>query len=67
MHERGLLRDDFVEIFRVQRINEMNFSAQEAQDFDVAILLDIEADRINVGQLMSGGVVLPVVRVALEV
>ena len=49
---RGHLFGDAIEVFRVNLVDEMNFSAQKAGEFDLAIGLNVDPDRIEVRQLL---------------
>ena len=62
----GALRCQFVVVLRVQRVDEIDLSSHQAKQLDIAILLDVETDGIDVGQLTAGRVVLPVIRIALQ-
>jgi hypothetical protein len=44
----------------------IDLAAQEADQFELAVLLDREPDRIDVGEPLPGRVLLPVVRVSRQ-
>src|SRR6266403_1078495 len=44
----------------------MNFAATEAEDFDVVIVLDVEANGIEIGQGLTFLIFFPVIRIAAE-
>src|SRR5437773_11331754 len=55
-----------VEVFGVQDVDQMNFTTAKAQQFNVAIALNIESNGIEIGQRLSFLVFFPVVRVSPE-
>ncbi len=65
-HRRGKVGRQLVEILAVHRIDDLDLAAPEAQDFGVAVLLDVEPDGIEIGQLSSRVIFLPIVRVACQ-
>ena len=66
MRHRWILSSYLVEIFGIERVDEMDFSAGQAQHFDVAVLLNIEPHRFDVRQRATGRIFFPVVRVPLQ-
>ena len=63
---RWILSGHFVEIFGIQRVDEMNFSAGQTQHFDIAVLLDVEPHGLDIRQRAAGRIFFPVVRIALQ-
>ena len=55
-----------VEVFGVESVDQMNFTAAEAEEFDVAIALNIKANGIEIRQRLSFLVFFPVIRIAPE-
>ena len=53
VHDLRRCRRQLVEVFAVERIDQVDFVALEAQHLDVAVGLNIELDRIEIGQLAS--------------
>ena len=55
-----------IKVFSVHRVDQINFSTQEAQNLGIAILLNIEPHGVQVRQWMSMLVVLPIIRMPVE-
>jgi hypothetical protein len=66
MHELRRSGCQLVEVLAVERIDQVDFSALEAQHLDIAVGLNVEPDRIEIRQLPSLRVRLPVVGIALQ-
>src|SRR6266568_503489 len=64
--DRGCFFLQAVEVFGVKSVDQMNFAATEAQQFNVAIPLNIEPNRIEIGQRLSLFVLFPVIRIPAE-
>ena len=45
----GIFRHHFVEVLGIEGIDEINLAAHQAEHLDITVLLNIEADGINVG------------------
>src|SRR5713101_134532 len=55
-----------VEKIGIESIDEMDFAATEAKNFDVVIALNVEANGIEVRQRLAFVIFLPVIRIAPE-
>ena len=66
MHQLRRVRRQLVEVLAVERVDQIDFAALEAQHFDVAIRLDIEPDRIQIRQLAPLLIGFPVIGIALQ-
>src|SRR5207249_3921001 len=64
--DRGCFFLQAVEVFGVKSVDQMNFAATEAKQFNVAIPLNIEPNRIEIGQRLSLFVLFPVIRIPAE-
>ena len=59
----------FGKIFKIRGIEvvyQLNLTALEAQEFEVAVLLDVQSDRIQIRQPLAVRVLFPVVRIAFQ-
>src|SRR5207244_5670431 len=71
-HQTGIMSSRWrfllqaVEVFSVQSVDQMNFTATKAQQFNVAIALNVEANGIQIGQRISILVFFPIIRVASQ-
>src|SRR5260370_15072509 len=55
-----------VEIFGVQRVDQMKFTAAKAEKLDVAIALNVEENGIEIGERSAVRIFFPVMRVTPE-
>src|SRR5216684_3879606 len=55
-----------IEVFSVKSIDQMNFTTTEAEQFNVAIPLNIEPNGIKIGERLSLFVFFPVIRIPAE-
>ncbi len=65
-HRARRFRRQPVVHLRIQLVHDIELAAAETKQLQFAILLDVEADGIEIGQPAAVGVVLPVVRIAAE-
>src|ERR1051326_3516766 len=65
VHQRRILRGQLVEALRIDGVDEMNFATGQAKKLGVAVLLDVESYRVDVGQAAAGRVLPPVIWIAL--
>ena len=57
---------ELVEIFAVERVDEVDLVTLEPQHFHVTIGLNVEADGIEVGQFVTLVIRFPIIRIPLE-
>ena len=66
MHQLRRTGSQLVEVFAVERIDEINLFALEAQHLDIPVRLNVELDRIQIGQLAPVLVFFPVIGISLQ-
>jgi len=66
MHQLRRGRSQLVEILTVERVDQVQFAALEAQHLDVAIGLDVQPNRIQIWQFASLPVRFPVIGIAFQ-
>ena len=62
---RNLAHEELLELIGVERRNEVEFAAPEAQQLELAVLLDLQANAVQVRQAASA-IGLPIVGIARE-
>ena len=66
MHQLRRARGELVEVLAIERVDQIDFIALEAKHFDITIRLDVESNRIQIRQLASLLVCLPVIGISLQ-
>ena len=64
--QRRRLLGEAAEHLRIDAVDQVELAAREPHQLDLAVLLDVQADGVEVRQAAAGGIRLPVVRIALQ-